>query len=115
MKILMPMFAASILIFNTVQVQANEQQCYPDKILSSSTNTGILKDYFIEEVQDIPSEVIFNIQGGELRLVAYPEDIEKFFKKKEGEKFNITYERVYGWLGDGCTEYKRLVRAEQEK
>ena len=114
MKILM-ILIASILIFDTVQAQANGQQCYPEKILSSSTKTGILKSYFIEEVQDIPSEAIFNIQGKELRLIADSEDIEKFFKKKEGKKFHITYERVYGWIGDGCDEYTRLVRAEQGK
>lgn len=115
MKISMVMIIASILIFNTVQVQANGQQCYPEKVLSSSTKTGILKSYFIEEVQDIPSEVIFNIQGRELRLIADSDDIEKFFKKKEGKKFHIIYERVYGWIGDGCDEYTRLVRAKQEK
>ena len=115
MKILMVMVIASVLIFNTVQAQANGQQCYTEKILSSSTKIGILKSYFIEEVQDIPSEVIFYIQGRELRLIADSEDIEKFFKKKEGKKFHITYERVYGWIGDGCDEYTRLVRAEQGK
>ena len=115
MKFLILTLTTTFLLFNVVQVQANGQQCYPEKILSSSTNTGILKSYFIEEVQDIPSEVIFNIQGKELRLIADSEDIEKFFKKKEGKKFHITYERVYGWIGDGCDEYTRLVRAEQGK
>lgn len=115
MKFLIFTFTTIFLLPCVVQVQANGQQCYPEKVLSSSTKTGILKSYFIEEVQDIPSEVIFNIQGKELRLIADSEDIEKFFKKKEGKKFHITYERVYGWIGDGCDEYTRLVRAEQGK
>ena len=90
MKILMVMVIASVLIFNTVQAQANGQQCYPEKILSSSTKIGILKSYFIEEVQDIPSEVIFYIQGRELRLIAD-------FQKKGGKKISH-HLRTRVWL-----------------
>lgn len=50
----MLIFLASILFFDMVQVQANGQQCYPEKILSSSTLTGTLKSYFIEKFKMLP-------------------------------------------------------------
>ena len=69
-------------------------------------------DLSLEEVMDIPSEIMINIQGEEIRLVADPESIEKNFKGMEGKKFQITYEKVYGFVGDGCDEYLRFVSAK---
>lgn len=100
-----------VIFFSSVAVQAQEQ-CFPEKILSSHTKHCTLKGYYIEEVMDIPSEIMINIQGEEIRLVADPEAIEKNFKGMEGKKFQITYEKVYGFVGDGCDEYLRFVSAK---
>ena len=107
-------FVAVLLVvfFNSVHIQAQEQ-CFPDKIISTYTKQCTLKGYYVEEVMDIPSEVIIEIQGKETRLVADPESIEKNFKGMEGKKFSITYEKVYGFIGDGCDEYLRFVSAKK--
>lgn len=99
------------LFFNSINTQAYEQ-CFPDKIISTFTKQCTLKGYYIEEVMDIPSEIIIEIQRKEIRLVAEPEAIEKNFKNMEGKKFKIIYEKVYGFIGDGCDEYLRFVSAK---
>lgn len=90
---------------HTVKINAQ------DKILGTTTVNVMLKDYFIEETSDIPSELIFTINGKELRLIDDFDSIRNFVGKK-GKKFKITYEKVYGWLGDGCSEYERLRNAK---
>lgn len=99
------------IFLNSLAIQAQEQ-CFPEQILSTYTKQCTLKGYYIEEVMDIPSEIMINIQGEEIRLVADPEAIEKNFKGMEGKKFQITYEKVYGFVGDGCDEYLRFVSAK---
>jgi len=113
MKFLGIIAIAIAMQFSTVQVSANDQQCFPDKVLGSATVNGKLKSFCIEEVMDIPSDVTFDIKGKELSLIADPEVIEKLFRNKEGKKFQVTYEKVYGWIGDGCDQYERLVKAKQ--
>lgn len=92
-----------------------QSQCEPERVLSTTSATGNLNDYYIEEVQEVPSTVTFIVKGKRLNLVADPEDIENNFKNKKGRNFQISYEKVYGWLGDGCNEYQRLIRAKQIK
>lgn len=99
-------------ILNTVNCAAQEQ-CFPDKIISTYTKQCTLKGYYIEEVMDIPSEIMIEIQGKKIKLVADPETIEKNFKGMEGKKFMITYEKIYGFIGDGCDEYLRLISAKR--
>ena len=108
----------AITIFLTpapLQAQDEQPECFPEKVLSSSRVTGTLVDYNIEEVMEIPSNIILNVKGEEMWIIAEPELIEKKFNNKKGKKFHITYERVYGWIGDGCDKYTRLVRVEQVK
>lgn len=95
--------------------QDDTPQCVPDKVLSTASQTGTLVGYIIEEVSDIPSDITVRIKGKEMRLIADPEIIGKHFKGKEGKTFRFTYERVHGWVGDGCDTYDRLVRAEAVK
>lgn len=85
------------------------------KILSKFTKTAILSDYNIEEVQEVPSNAVFIVDGKKLDLVADAEDIEKWLKGKKGKKFRITYGNVYGWLGDGEMEYEVLMDAKPIK
>lgn len=103
---------ASLLLPYSIYAQS---QCEPDRILSKESVIGKLNNYYIEDVQEIPSTVTFIVKGKRLNLVADPEDIENNFKNKKGSNFQISYEKVYGWLGDGCDEYQRLVRAKQIK
>ena len=95
--------------------QDDAPQCFPEKVLSSFRQTGTLTGYTIEEVADIPSDIRVKIQGKEIRLVADAETIQKRFKGKKGKTFTFTYERVDGWVGDGCDTFDRLVKAEAVK
>lgn len=102
-------FLVMAMIFVPFQISAQpNQDCFPDKILGTKTVQGKLNTFFVEEVADCPSEALFTVNGKELRLVGDAGDLERWFTKKEGKKFNITYERVYGWLGDSCNQYERL-------
>lgn len=92
-----------------------QSSCDQDKILSTTSVTGKLKDYYNEEVQESPSTITFIVKSKELDLVADPEDIQKYFKNKQGKNFQITYEKVYGWIGDGCDKYERLKSATPQK
>lgn len=92
-----------------------QPSCDQDKILSTTSVTGKLKDYYIEEVQEVPSTITFIVKGKELDLVADPDYIQKYLKNKQGRSFQVTYERVYGWIGDGCDKYERLKGATPQK
>lgn len=70
------------------------------KILSKFTKTATLSDYYIEEVQEVPSNASFIVDGKKVDLVADAEDIEKWLKGRKGKKFQITYGKVFGWLVD---------------
>lgn len=85
------------------------------RILSKFTKTATLSDYYIEESADIPSNATFVVDGKKVDLVADAGDIEKWLKGKEGKKFRITYAKVYGWLGDGETDYEVLMDAKPLK
>lgn len=85
------------------------------KILSKLTKTATLSDYYIEDVQEVSSNASFIVDGKKVDLVADAEDIEKWLKGKKGKKFRITYGKVYGWLGDGETDYEVLMDAKQLK
>lgn len=82
-----------------------------EKILSRFTKTAILSDYYIEEVQEVPSTASFIVDGKKLNLVADAEDIEKWLKGKKGRKFQITYGKVDGWVGDSLSAYEVLMEA----
>ena len=85
------------------------------KIISKDTKTATLSNYYIEEVQEVPSNASFIVDGKKIDLVAEAEDIERWLKGKKGKKFRITYGKVYGWLGDSETEYEVLMDAKQLK
>lgn len=85
-----------------------QEQCGQDKILGTATITAKLKYFVIEDASNIPSNLIFTVNGKDLWIIADPEEIEKNFTGKEGKRFKIIYERVYGEIGDGCDEYERL-------
>lgn len=85
------------------------------KILSKFTKNATLSDYYIEEVQEVPSSATFIVDGRKVDLVADAEDIEKSLKGKKGKKFRITYGKVHGWLGDGETDYEVLMDAKPIK
>lgn len=82
-----------------------------EKILSRFTKTAILSDYYMEEVQDVPSTASFIVDGKKLNLVADAEDIEKWLKGKKGRKFQITYGKVDGWVGDSPGACEVLMNA----
>ncbi len=109
MKVIFTLIALCLLLPSSLFAQ---EQCGDAKILGKHTVTAKLKDYFIEEVMEVPSQVIFLVNGQELRLVAEPEDIEKSLTGKKGKQFHVTYENVYGWIGDGCDEYERLTNVK---
>lgn len=88
------------------------EACGPDKILGTTTINAKLKEYIIEDASNMPpSHLIFTVNGKELWIIADPEEIEKNFTGKEGKRFKVTYEKVYGEIGDGCDEYERLKSA----
>lgn len=82
-----------------------------EKILSKITKTATLSDYYVEEVQEVPSNASFIVDGKKLDLVADAEDIAKWLEGKKGRKFQITYGKVHGWLGDSETDYDALMNA----
>lgn len=82
------------------------------KIISKDTKTATLSNYYIEEVQEVPSNASFIVDGKKVDLVAEAEDIERWLKGKKGKKFRLTYGKVYGWLGDGETDYEVLMDAK---
>lgn len=86
-----------------------------EKLYYKTTKIATLSDYNIEEVQEIPSGVIFIVNGKKVDLVADAEDIEKWLKGKKGKKFRITYGKVRGWLGDGVEDYEVLMDAKPIK
>lgn len=85
------------------------------KIFSKFTKNATLSDYYIEEVQEVPSNASFIVDGKKIDLVADAEDIEKWLKGKKGRKFRITYGKVHGLLGDGEYDYEVLMDAKQLK
>lgn len=99
------------LCFLLPDVTYSQEQCEDDKIIFTRTVNAKLKNYFIEETSDIPSGLIFTVNGKELRLIDDFDSIKNFIGKK-GKQFRITYEKIYGWLGDGCNEYERLKNAK---
>lgn len=89
---------------------AFEPTCY-EKIISNTTKTGILKDYYIDELMCLP-RALFIINGKEIEFIIEEDDIENWLKNKKGKKFQITITKVYGPIGDTKTDYDVISNAK---
>lgn len=79
-----------------------------------ATKQGKLIDYCIEEVMEIPSSARFDFDGKKINIIFFPdEETEKKFANKKGKIFEVKYEYVSDWLGDGCDNYYSLITAQE--
>ena len=62
----------------------------------------------IEDASNIPSNLIFTVNGKDLWIIADPEEIEKILQVKRESNSKLPMKKVYGEIGDGCDEYDRL-------